>query len=261
MSSVLSEYPETLPAPMVGVVTPTERRKVGSIGGVQSFRTVQRDRHGARTYAFTFTKEQAAIFRDWWAEWEQRGGGWFAANWPLPWSRGPNVFRFKNPPEWSLIGGGIDGQGYWRASGSLEIRGRGMLPTVDVMYLTSTPYPLTPLEMASISDFTMLPGRMRWAEVKESDAAQISGFYFFDSTLRTIYHETLFMDSSEISNFLNVEGSLRGQFNSYAYSEAAAISDYTMPPGTLRSIYVQYRNWPADRVNMSNISFYYGALA
>lgn len=142
MSSVLSEYPETLPAPMVGVVTPTERRKVGSIGGVQSFRTVQRDRHGARTYAFTFTKEQAAIFRDWWAEWEQRGGGWFAANWPLPWSRGPNVFRFKNPPEWSLIGGGIDGQGYWRVSGALEIRGRGMLPTIDVMYLTSTPYPI-----------------------------------------------------------------------------------------------------------------------
>lgn len=146
MSSVLSEYPETLPAPMVGVVTPTERRKVGSIGGVQSFRTVQRDRHGTRTYAFTFTKEQAAIFREWWVEWEQRGGGWFAANWPLPWSRGPNVFRFKNPPEWSLIGGGIDGQGYWRVSGSLEIRGRGMLPTVEVLYLTSTPYPIAALD-------------------------------------------------------------------------------------------------------------------
>jgi len=142
MSSVLSEYPESLPAPMVGVVSPTERRKVGSIGGVQSFRTVQRDRHGTRTYAFTFTKEQAAIFREWWVEWEQRGGGWFAANWPLPWSRGPNVFRFKATPEWTLIGGGIDGQGYWRVNGSLEIRGRGMLPTVEVMYLTSTPYPI-----------------------------------------------------------------------------------------------------------------------
>lgn len=151
MSSVLSEYPETLPAPMVGVVAPTERRKVGSIGGVQSFRTVQRDRHGTRTYAFTFTKEQAAIFRDWWVEWEQRGGGWFAANWPLPWSRGPNVFRFKNPPEWSLIGGGIDGQGYWRVSGELEIRGRGMLPTVEVLYLTSTPYPIVSIDAMGVS--------------------------------------------------------------------------------------------------------------
>lgn len=151
MSSVLSEYPGTLPAPMVGVATPTERRKVGSIGGVQSFRTVQRDRHGTRTYAFTFTKEQAAIFRDWWAEWEQRGGGWFAANWPLPWSRGPNVFRFKNPPEWSMIGGGIDGQGYWRVSGSVEIRGRGMLPTVEVMYLTSTPYPIVSIDSIGVN--------------------------------------------------------------------------------------------------------------
>lgn len=142
MSSVLSEYPETLPAPMVGVVVPTERRKISSLHGVQNFRTVQRDRHGTRTYAFTYTREQAAIFREWWAEWEQLGGGWFAANWPLPWSRGPNVFRFKGPPSWSMIPGGNKGQGYWRVSGTVEIRGRGMLPTVEVMYLTSTLYPV-----------------------------------------------------------------------------------------------------------------------
>jgi hypothetical protein len=142
MSSVLSEYPETLPAPMVGVVVPTERRKISSLHGLQNFRTVQRDRHGTRTYAFTYTREQAAIFREWWAEWEQLGGGWFAANWPLPWSRGPNVFRFKGTPAWSMIGGGNNGQGYWRVSGTVEIRGRGMLPTVEVLYLTSTTYPL-----------------------------------------------------------------------------------------------------------------------
>lgn len=198
MSSVLSEYPETLPAPMVGVVTPTERRKVGSIGGVQSFRTVQRDRHGSRTYAFTFTKEQAAIFREWWVEWEQRGGGWFAANWPLPWSRGPNVFRFKNPPEWSLIGGGIDGQGYWRVSGSVEIRGRGMLPTVEVMYLTSTPYPIVSedsIDIGSIAESRLgIPLQIDSADLN-SDASII---------IRDIYRQTSFSDAVSIDSSIQI---------------------------------------------------------
>lgn len=142
MSSVLVEYPEGLPAPTVGEVKPTERRAVSSVGQMRNFRSIQRDRHGTRTVAFTFTPEQAAIFREWWVEWLQLGGGWFAANWPLPWSRGPNVFRFKDPPQWSLIGGRLDGQGYWQVKANCEIRGRGMLPTAEVMYLTSTPYPV-----------------------------------------------------------------------------------------------------------------------
>jgi len=142
MSSVLSEYPETLPAPMVGVVTPTERRKISTIGTIKNTRNVQRDRHGTRTVAFVFTPPQAAVFREWWVEWEQLGGGWFAANWPLPWQRGSNVFRFIDPPAWQLVGGGLDGQGYWSVRATVEIRGRGMLPTVEVLYLTSTPYPV-----------------------------------------------------------------------------------------------------------------------
>lgn len=142
MSSVLSEYPETLPAPMVGVVTLTERRKISTIGKIRNTRNVQRDRHGTRTVSFVYTPAQAAIFREWWKEWEQLGGGWFAANWPLPWQRGSNVFRFIDPPDWQLIGGGLDGRGYYSVRATVEIRGRGMLPTVEVLYLTSTPYPV-----------------------------------------------------------------------------------------------------------------------
>ena len=142
MSSVVVEYPEGLPAPTTGSVTITERRKGSTIGGRKNFRTFQRDRHGQRTIAFTFTPMQAAIFREWWAEWLQCGGGWFAAEWPLPWTRGPSVFRFQDPPQWALIGGTPTGQGYWRVTATVEIRGRGMLPEMEVMYLTSTPYPI-----------------------------------------------------------------------------------------------------------------------
>lgn len=142
MSSVVVEYPEGLPAPTTGSVTITERRKGSTIGGRKNFRTFQRDRHGQRTIAFTFTPAQSAIFREWWAEWLKRGGGWFAADWPLPWTRGPSVFRFQDPPQWALMGGTLTGQGYWRVTATVEIRGRGMLPTMEVLYLTSKPYPI-----------------------------------------------------------------------------------------------------------------------
>lgn len=216
MSSVLSEYPETLPAPMVGVVTPTERRKVGSIGGVQSFRTVQRDRNGSRTYAFTFTKEQSAIFREWWSEWEQRGGGWFAANWPLPWSRGPNVFRFKSAPEWTLIGGGIDGKGYWRVSGSVEIRGRGMLPTVEVLYLTSTPYPIISTDGIGVNG------------VDINDSPSIQGYIEaigFDSYISSMDARDIYQHYEMGPEGLGVNGSITS-----VYSEATSFRILEIAP-------------------------------
>ena len=156
MSSVVVEYPEGLPAPTTGSVTITERRKGSTIGGRKNFRTFQRDRHGQRTIAFTFTPAQSAIFREWWAEWLKLGGGWFAAEWPLPWTRGPSVFRFQDPPQWALLGGTLTGQGYWRVTATVEIRGRGMLPTMEVLYLTSKPYPIEyseTLEMQSDAEF------------------------------------------------------------------------------------------------------------
>lgn len=249
MSSVLSEYPETLPAPMVGVVTPTERRKVGSIGGVQSFRTVQRDRHGTRTYAFTFTKEQAAIFREWWVEWEQRGGGWFAANWPLPWSRGPNVFRFKNPPEWSLIGGGVDGQGYWRVSGSVEIRGRGMLPTVEVLYLTSTPYPVESIDELSIraGGISPHPGYGIGFEslglgAKITDGRASNGFVTYTRYLPEAIGISGLVVSAQVSQTI---------YSSYTYVVENVFLLGNIVSANAQVILVSYKNYKVEAVSLN----------
>lgn len=250
MSSVLSEYPETLPAPMVGVVTPTERRKVGSIGGVQSFRTVQRDRHGTRTYAFIFTKEQAAIFRDWWAEWEQRGGGWFAANWPLPWSRGPNVFRFKNPPEWSLIGGGIDGQGYWRVSGSVEIRGRGMLPTVEVMYLTSTPYPIVSIDALYARGQDVVPQPSYGGIIDYlSLQASITGGRASNGYVNYLNYipDNLSLSASVLSGAAN-----QTIYSNYQYQPTENVTIFgKVLGGSATLAVITYRNYPVENLKIS----------
>lgn len=140
---MIVEYPLTLPPPLSGSsVSPTERRKISNIPGPANYRTVQRDYGGTKTVSFVFTPEQSEEFRFWWEDVLEYGGGWFAANWPLLQSRTNNVFKFISPPVWSLVGGGIDGLGYWRVSAELEIRGRGELPELQALILTSWPYPV-----------------------------------------------------------------------------------------------------------------------
>lgn len=198
MSSVLVEYPEGLPAPTTGEVRPTERRTVSSVGQMRNTRAIQRDRHGTRTVAFTFTPEQAAIFREWWVEWLQLGGGWFAANWPLPWSRGPNVFRFTDPPQWQLIGGRLDGQGYWQVRATCEIRGRGMLPTAEVMYLTSTPYPIVSIDSIFVESGAIFRTGMPVA----MDRVNMASDVLFSE--RDTHKKYNFADGIEINNMVSI---------------------------------------------------------
>jgi len=138
-------YPDTLPHPLVGQFTPGERRAVNR----EVMRPISRDRAGVRSVAFIFTPAQAREFRDWYVDWVTVGGGFFAAPWPMPWGRGPHVFRFVEPPSWQLVGGGLDGQGYWRVTADVELRGRGEMPELDVLVVTSKPYPYELVEGVS----------------------------------------------------------------------------------------------------------------
>ena len=261
MSSVLVEYPEGLPAPSTGEVRPTERRTISAVGQVKNFRAKQRDRHGTRSYAFTFTPTQAAIFREWWAEWLQRGGGWFAANWPLPWSRGPNVFRFVDPPQWQLIGGQINGHGYWRVSGICEIRGRGMLPTVEVMYLTSKPYPIDDINIISLSELIPSGGAIRLGFIANMEFANISNFAPIVGALRDPLQVTKFADSANISNFVPIVGTLKTTQVIYkAPYDSANISNFAPIAGTLKTSLIQYSNWKAEPVGISEFSTISGNL-
>ena len=145
--ATLIEYPETLPAPLSGKISPTERRAISEVPGRPNYRVLQRDYHGTKDISFIYTPDEAAKFRFWWAKWLARGAGWFVADWPLLPQRKDNVFRFTKPPQWTLEGGGINGQGYWRVSATVEIRGRGMLPDMFIDSRTSRPYPIEELDL------------------------------------------------------------------------------------------------------------------
>lgn len=144
------KYPDTLPAPLSGKITPTDRRLISEVPGRPNFRTFQRDHHGTLDVSFIYTPRETEVFRFWWANWLARGAGFFAADWPLLHSRKDNVFRFTKPPAYELMGGALNGQGYYRVSAVVEIRGRGMLPTLELHSVSSRPYPVEELDVMDV---------------------------------------------------------------------------------------------------------------
>lgn len=208
-------YPDTLPHPEVGQFTPRERRAINR----EFMRPISRDRAGIRSVAFTFTPAQAREFREWYQEWVTMGGGMFAALWPMPWGRGPHVFRFVEPPQWQLIGGGIDGQGYWRVTADVELRGRGEMPELEVFVITSKPYP----------------------------------YFFADAvrgapSFRKLRFEADFMDAFGGRHAI-LGGDLRDIYQSYDGWEPEAIKgEYALGDGVLNSIYRVYDGWEPDKI-------------
>ena len=183
MTSAVVEYPESLPAPMGGKITPAERRLISSVAGRPNYRSAQRDYLGTREVSVIYTPAQAAIFREWWAKWLSRGAGWFVADWPLLPQRIGNVFRFTKPPTWALEGGTINGQGYWRVSATVEIRGRGMLPELPVYFVSSKLYPVLEIEYIDLGTGKIWPEpSYYWSESVGLGAAVIAG-----SSVQTIY--------------------------------------------------------------------------
>jgi hypothetical protein len=121
-------YPSGLPGPTAAPLTPTERRLASEVPGMVQYRGIQRDFHARQRVQWMLTADQAETWQTWWREELQRGGLWFAANWPLLQGRVDNVYRFAGPPTWDFIPGGPRGRGMRRVSAALEVRGRGALP-------------------------------------------------------------------------------------------------------------------------------------
>lgn len=231
-------YPDTLPHPEVGQFTPRERRAINR----EFMRPISRDRAGTRSVAFTYTPAQAREFREWYQEWVTMGGGMFAAPWPMPWGRGPHVFRFVEPPTWQLIGGGIDGQGYWRVTADVELRGRGEMPTLDVLVVTSKPYPYEFSDSLETSSplFYDVPHPF-W-----SDSLGTSAPAFIAGSLRDplVEYEGL-PESLETSAPVFIAGELKAPLVSYeGLPEALETSAPEFIAGTLKVAIITYSNWP-----------------
>jgi hypothetical protein len=119
------EWPDSLPCPMA---MPT-RSYVRRAGQSRPFlaRPTQRDRHQFQDVTFVpMNYATATALRTFWREDLEFGGNWFSApTWSRPQGAG-GVRRFIGPLEFSYIPG--TAMGYWRATGTVEIRGVGEVP-------------------------------------------------------------------------------------------------------------------------------------
>ena len=249
MTSAVVEYPESLPAPMGGKITPAERRLISSVAGRPNYRSAQRDYLGTREVSFIYTPAQAEIFRDWWAKWLSRGAGWFVADWPLLPQRIGNVFRFTKPPTWALEGGTINGQGYWRVSATVEIRGRGMLPELPVYSVSSKIYPVLEIESIDLSTGRIWPQpSYYWNEAIGLGAVVIAA-----SSVQTIY-STYNMEPEGVNLSAKVTGGAGTVIIYSTYNmepEGINLSAKVTGGSSVSVPSIRYDNYEPEGVNLS----------
>lgn len=116
----INQFPDSLPGPASGAITPAERRfKTVGIGPL-GLRAAQLAYLGTQQLQWAIlTAAEAEIFFTWWRDTLIQGGAWFTANWTSPaWPDGYTAQRrFITSLVWNHIPGGN-----WSVSGVVEIR-------------------------------------------------------------------------------------------------------------------------------------------
>lgn len=250
-------YPPELPGPTSAPLTPTERRLRSEIPGPMQLRGVQRDFHGVQRLQFVFTADQARKFREWWEIDLYRGGMWFSADWPLPWARKGNVYRFRSAPSWEFIPGGPRGRGVRRLSIEVEVRGRGVPPLdYSLLIVTSQPYPLLLNDAVDISSTGLggsLPEVVFPTDQVDMDVAFIGG------ELRTPLHTlSIAVDDLDLDVAM-LGGELRQPLVSLGAPVESLDLGAQMLSGSLRVALVQYVNYPAESIDLGT-TFLGGSL-
>lgn len=122
-------YPESLPCPQTSSVTAADRRLLTDKDRPRGDAiAIQRDRLEFEQVTWPpLNAIQTATLRAWWKDVLIEGGAWFEATWPMPRGRVPTVRKFTGSLQWEFIAGG-----FWRVSGTTEVRGRGLSPLTAV---------------------------------------------------------------------------------------------------------------------------------
>ena len=123
-------FPAGLPCPQELPTQSAERRVLND--ALTEARVGQTDRLDYEDYVFPpYSPAQALTLDEFWRVTLNKGGKWFstlAPYWPRPEGRTPAARRFIGPPRWEFIHTGKPEIGYWRVSGTFEVRGVGELP-------------------------------------------------------------------------------------------------------------------------------------
>lgn len=166
------EYPTLLPCAQPGGFDLRERRAVSAIEGPLQLRARQRDRAGTQSrYVFTYTAEQMAQWRLWYAETLIYGRRWFAINLPGKSGMQPRIARYASVSE-SLLGRGI-----YRVTVSFEQRGASAVPTLE-----PADYWIEDFAGCSLAEYSAVSGNQGLFSIEGTDygcslsiAAQTSG--------------------------------------------------------------------------------------
>jgi len=139
-------FPAGLPCPQELPTQSAERRVLND--ALTEARVGQTDRLDYEDYVFPpYSPAQALTLDEFWRVTLNKGGKWFstlAPYWPRPEGRTPAARRFIGPPRWEFIHTGKPEIGYWRVSGTFEVRGVGDLPVEP-----DPPSAWNPLDMMS----------------------------------------------------------------------------------------------------------------
>lgn len=239
-----SRYPDSLPCPTAAPMRPTERRRITELPGQKTYRAFQRDFHGTQDVEFMLNAAQADVFASWWRDTLRRGGGWFAADWPLLFGRTGNVYRFVTTPAWTFI---IDGRaGMHRVSAQVEIRGIGELPAVrDLVILTTPPYPIQFTDELAIDFAARKIDFIYWP----TDSADI-GFTAIGAVLRAPLITYPAPPEPMDIGFTALGAVLRAPLVTYSVPPEPLDVGFSSVSGTLRVALIRYQNWPAEPLDV-----------
>lgn len=119
-------YPAELPGPMPGGFEPRPRRRTSPLEGPLQQRAHQRDAAGmASQYAYIYTAEQMAVWRDWYRDTLLDGRRWFVHSLPGAGGMVSRVVRYRSVQQ-QLLGSGI-----YRVSAGFEQRGSSLQPQLQ----------------------------------------------------------------------------------------------------------------------------------
>jgi hypothetical protein len=132
-----SVFPSILKAPQSAMLTPAERRALSEIEGKRSARALSVDRLVQQDVVFTLLNGEEL---NTWLHWGRieliDWSCWFVANWSQP-QGGAGVRRFVGAPSYPKYFANVG----WLVNATVQVRGRGELPNVDVV---AAPAPTPP---------------------------------------------------------------------------------------------------------------------
>ncbi len=113
-------YPTSLPAPQVSVVSTAEGRQLSNDQRPLFARALSTDFIEYERIEFpALTRSQADLLNQFWETDLVYGGAWFNATWPLPRGLVEAVRKFITPLQWTYRG-----RGFWKITAYCEVRRR-----------------------------------------------------------------------------------------------------------------------------------------